>query len=197
MRRNCKKIISGVSTINCGSGNNNDELDCNCSKKPKDCLACDSKCVAVTGRTVSLKFTCPVGSFNAGSETILSGKCKKIPKQLSTLDCNGGGGSGDGQFSINSKAINKENFFDEMHNLLVGRAVRKEPDGVCKCQLEVMDSIALAGNTATAICTNANPKMPTYQLFCDDNGNGQPDEGEHTHTITARKCKKMKSTLSC
>ena len=104
MQKKCKKIISGTSSINCGAGDDGGDngggdggLDCNCSSKPKDCPTCDSECVAVDGKKISMKFTCPAGSDNAGASITLSGKCKKIGKKSSGLSCDGNGGGGGGE----------------------------------------------------------------------------------------------------
>lgn len=168
MHKKCKSVISGDDTINCGSGEVVvPPVECNCSNRPKDCPECDFTCLAAQGKSIQVEYTCPDGTTNAGQSATLSGKCKKLSKQTSGLDCSGGGGGGGGG------------------------------DGGldCKCASHIAALVSAAGGNAKALCTN-DSKKPTYLLWCDNNNNDTQDSGESAEFVTG-KCKKMKSSLRC
>jgi len=168
MHKKCKKIVSGDSSIDCGSGEVVvPPVECNCDKRPKDCPECDFTCVSVNGKNIEVEYTCPAGTTNAGQSATLSGKCKKMSKQSSGLDCSGGsGGGGGGDTGLD-----------------------------CNCASNIAGFVSSAGGNAKAECIE-DSKKPTYILWCDDNNNGEQDSGESAEFVSG-KCKKMKSNLNC
>ncbi|CAG5104582.1 Oidioi.mRNA.OKI2018_I69.chr1.g1358.t1.cds [Oikopleura dioica] len=60
------------------------ELDCRCNSKPKNCSSCNSKCLAINGRRVSMEFTCPETGF---TQTFTNQKCNRIRKMNMSENC--------------------------------------------------------------------------------------------------------------
>jgi len=141
--KGCKGIVKQKTGLNCDDS----EPDpvCDCEMNPKDCPECDRTCVAGDGKKITMAFTCPADSANAGAEKILSSKkgCKGVIKQKTGLNCAGDDNGGDD----------------------------------CRCS-EVVGKAAATFKNVSAKCVKDHKKSPLYVFFCDENGNGQVDDGE-------------------
>merc|ERR1712130_852256 len=64
--KGCKGIVKQKTGLNCDDS----EPDpvCDCEMNPKDCPECDRTCVAGDGKKITMAFTCPADSANAGAE---------------------------------------------------------------------------------------------------------------------------------